>query len=254
MSELRLSLSEPEWTEVRERAALEGVWRRRRARRVQRGVALLLMLIACALGYRARMPEVVRFADGSTAELRDRHSALALAAPEAGVLATRLEAGEARFSIVRDETRRFRVQAGEVMVEVLGTQFTVERLGAGARVAVERGRVRVSWKDGAVELAAGQTGLYPPRDEVALLFAAADAARVAGRPADALAPLSRVIDAHARDPRAPLAAFTLGRLYLDELDRPRDAAAAFARARSLDPAGPLAADARVREAEARARK
>ena len=49
------------------------------------------------------------------------------------------------------------------------------------------------------------------------------------------------------DPRAPLAAFTLGRLQLDQLAQPRAAAAAFAQARALDPSGPLAEDALARQ-------
>jgi transmembrane sensor len=56
---------------------------------------------------------------------------------------------------------------------------------------------------------------------------------------------------HASDPRAGLASFTLGRVLLDELGRPREAADAFARARQAG--GPLAEDALAREVEATAR-
>jgi hypothetical protein len=52
------------------------------------------------------------------------------------------------------------------------------------------------------------------------------------------------------DPRAPLAAFTLGRVLLRELARPREAAAAFAQARALAPRGPFVEDALAREVEA----
>ncbi len=82
------------------------------------------------------------------------------------------------------------------------------------------------------------------------LMLAADVFRLSGHPADAVAPLQEVIDRHADDPRAPLAAFTLARVLLDDLGRPTAAARAFARARALDPDGALAEDALAREVEA----
>jgi transmembrane sensor len=47
-----------------------------------------------------------------------------------------------------------------------------------------------------------------------------------------------------------LAAFTLGRVLLEELGQPNEAAAAFARAEALAPRGALAQDAIAREVEA----
>jgi transmembrane sensor len=81
------------------------------------------------------------------------------------------------------------------------------------------------------------------------LLLAADVARLGGHPDRAVAPLQRVIADHAFDPRAPLAAFTLGRTLLEQLGRPRDAAQAFATARRLDRGGALTQDALAREAE-----
>jgi transmembrane sensor len=62
--------------------------------------------------------------------------------------------------------------------------------------------------------------------------------------------LVRAMTLHPDDPRAPLAAFTLARVHLEELGAPREAARAFARARELAPNGPLAEDALAREVEA----
>jgi ferric-dicitrate binding protein FerR (iron transport regulator) len=248
MIELRLKVAEPVWDDARARANFVELTRRRRSRRWMRGAAVVLLLGAFWLRPR---PERVRFGDGSVAEILERGSVVSEAPAPPGLVVARLQSGRARFDVVHDDRRRFRVEAGAVAVEVLGTQFTVEKSGDRARVMVERGRVRVSWRGGGVELGVGERGLYPPPDEVADLLREADAARREGRPEAALAPLHRVVDGHADDPRAPLAAFTLGRLYFDELHRAGDAAAAFARARSLDPDGPLAADARAREAQAR---
>ena len=86
------------------------------------------------------------------------------------------------------------------------------------------------------------------RDDTADLLLAADAARLSGHPAEAVPYLERVLRGHARDPRAGLAAFTLGRVLLDELGRPSEAVEAFAFARSSG--GPLAEDALAREVEA----
>jgi transmembrane sensor len=87
----------------------------------------------------------------------------------------------------------------------------------------------------------------------AKLMADADRARLVGRFEEGASLLERLVREHPGDPRAPLAAFSLGRLLLGELHRPADAARAFARARALAPDGPLADDALAREAEAWAR-
>jgi len=89
------------------------------------------------------------------------------------------------------------------------------------------------------------------RDDTADLLLAADAARLSGHPAEAVPYLERVLRGHAHDPRAGLAAFTLGRVLLDELGRPSEAVDAFALARSSG--GPLAEDALAREVEALSR-
>jgi transmembrane sensor len=82
------------------------------------------------------------------------------------------------------------------------------------------------------------------------LLLLADVARLSHHAADAVAPLSRLLREHAGDPRAPLAAFTLGRVLLDDLGRPREAAESFVRTQQLDPSGPLSQDALAREVEA----
>ena len=82
------------------------------------------------------------------------------------------------------------------------------------------------------------------------LLLAGDVARLSGHASAAVAPLARALALHPDDPRAPMAAFTLGRVQLEQLGAPRDAAHAFARALVLAPDGPLAEDALAREVEA----
>lgn len=85
------------------------------------------------------------------------------------------------------------------------------------------------------------------------LLALADVARNSGHPEEAVLPLELVMDEHPRDPRAPLSAFTLGRLCLDRLDRPRRAARAFDRAVELGLPRALVEDAMHLEVVARLR-
>jgi transmembrane sensor len=85
---------------------------------------------------------------------------------------------------------------------------------------------------------------------VADLFALADVARLSGHPADAEAPLERILADHAGDPQASLAAFALGRLELDSLAKPARAATAFSRALELGAPRSLREDLRARLVEA----
>jgi transmembrane sensor len=82
------------------------------------------------------------------------------------------------------------------------------------------------------------------------LMLAADAARLSGHPAQATPYLEQIVRKYRGDQRAPLAAFTLGRILLYQLERPADAADAFAQARKIQHEGPLSSDALAREAEA----
>jgi len=195
-----------------------------------------------------------------------------------------LDTGGARFEVARRPARVFRVHAGDVTVQVIGTGFHVQRAGTRCQVAVDHGRVLVSWWGGSRELGAGEQGTFPPdaatstvsespvaappvsalatsapghlsrRAPLAAgpeaLFARADRARAAGQPEVAVATLRELRARFPRDPRAGAAAFTTGRLLLESLHRPRDAAAAFAEARAEargDSA--LAEDALAREVE-----
>jgi hypothetical protein len=90
----------------------------------------------------------------------------------------------------------------------------------------------------------------PQVDTIDQLLAEADGARIAGRSAEAVDILRALLRRPALDGRAPLAAFTLGRLLLEELHLPQQAAESFAQARALAPRGPLVEDTYLREVEA----
>ena len=85
------------------------------------------------------------------------------------------------------------------------------------------------------------------------LFALADVARLSGHPADAVAPLERIVTNFASDAQSPLAAFALGRLELDSLARPARAVAALNKALALGAPQSLREDVRARLVEAHVR-
>jgi transmembrane sensor len=323
---------------ARARSSIDVRWSEERAERIARGartrlrirrgagvaVGALVVLVAVAGGarlWRAQSPApdglTVRFSDGSTASRREPTAVVLERSSAPRLEVVELARGAATFEVVANPARVFRVEVGPVVVEVLGTRFTVERFESAVTVAVERGRVRVtgpqgdselvggergefsfapsrtlaapeveapaapsslrpraaaphalmpassgtsrSWKalaedgdyDGAYALLHGSPGITV-RDEAAELFLEADVARLSHHPADAIAPLRRLVERHPSDARAPLAAFTLGSVLL-ELGSPREAGDAFVEAQRLDPDGPMAEDAQAREVEALSR-
>jgi len=85
------------------------------------------------------------------------------------------------------------------------------------------------------------------------LLGLADVARLSGHPEQAVAPLERIVRNHSTDRAAGLAAFTLGRIEVDQLGRPLDAVQSFERAIALGVPHELVGDAVGRLAEAQAR-
>ncbi|HET6333406.1 MAG TPA: FecR family protein [Polyangiales bacterium] len=114
---------------------------------------------------------------------------------------------------------------------------------------------KVSWRslcqsgdyDAAYRMLEGGTVV---ENDPAALMDAADAARLSNHPDASVSYLRRVLREHSRSPVAPLAGFTLGRVLLERLGQPAEAAEAFALARSISPQGSLAQDALAREVEA----
>ncbi|GGY97153.1 FecR domain-containing protein [Pseudoduganella plicata] len=101
--------------------------------------------------YATRIGEnrVVALADGSRIMLNT--DSRLRAAPDAARKVW-LDRGEAYFDIAHDPAHPFIVEAGDSRVTVLGTRFTVRRTGAGVRVLVAEGRVRVTESGAAVTL------------------------------------------------------------------------------------------------------
>jgi TolA-binding protein len=117
-----------------------------------------------------------------------------------------LEAGGAHFEVARRPSRTFRVHAGPVTVQVIGTGFRVQRAASRCLVAVDHGRVLVSWWGGSRELGAGEQGTFPPEAPAAAETAPVAAAPVAVAPVPAPAAPAHVAAAHAAPRQAAAAA------------------------------------------------
>jgi transmembrane sensor len=225
----------------------------------------------------------LKLADGSVASLLTAESRIETRRSTAAAIDLALERGSAKFDVVHRAGRRFRIWVASAYIEVVGTAFTVDRLAEGMRVSVERGIVKVVSAQGEMRLAAGASEVFPVdpsdddrapapartkrpsssrglhsdadhrpaivEDQARALLHASETARKEGRPDEALLLLRRFLEQHRSDPRAPYAGFIVGRVLLEELDRPREAAAAFARVELLNPRTPLVEDALAREVE-----
>jgi transmembrane sensor len=232
----------------------------------------------------ASTPEVVTLGDQSRATALAPETRMAVEDDAPERTHVRLERGRARFEVIRRPERSFTVRAGGVTVSVVGTTFGVEIVADRVGVTVEKGAVEVDWGLGQKQLLAGESGWFPPLAMTAeaeapvtssrptndgssspappvgvaptparsaqQLLAEVDAARSAGQSTRAVELLRQLLREYPNDPRTPLAAFTLGRLLLNELGRPREAAAAFQQVRQKAPASQFAEDALAREVEA----
>ncbi len=271
-------------------AVLSRVDGRRRSRRPAFAIACAAAVLLVIVGWRQLGPGAAResqagaqvLADGTRIIPDGPTTVIAKAVEADNDVLYELRAGGAHFEVARRPSRTFRVHAGPVTVQVIGTRFGVVRSDDRSRVSVTEGRVLVSWWGGSRELAAGEEGMFPPEPEAGngpsapaaptappaapagapstrrrapdpgpdVLFAHADRARQAGKPELAIAQLRTVIDRFPGDPHAQAAAFTIGRLQLESLHQPRQAAASFEQARVLARGAPLAEDALAREVDA----
>lgn len=182
LSELKQQV-EPNWSPDRERRVRARVERSLLARRRRRGVvvvalAAVVSLVVVFAGRRwtaEPAPEVaatappqsaqplIHFADGSEVVARSSNARLEAVVSSADEITLRLDSGSARFSVTPNAQRVFRVLAGSVTVQVLGTVFTVTREAERVSVSVERGRVRVTSPLGERELGVGESGEFSER-------------------------------------------------------------------------------------------
>lgn len=136
--------------------------------------------------------QVVSFTDGSSIRVASggRVSGLGSNAQKMLVL---LERGSAHFEITPGGPRQWIVEAGALSVEVLGTQFSVERKGERGKVIVTRGSVLVRSKDldnGVQRLQAGQSLEVNPQPQNSVSLEPHPDTVAAGDPSDGTAALT----------------------------------------------------------------
>lgn len=85
----------------------------------------------------------LRFAEGSRIRMAPR-SELSVLSNDGSNLVFSLRHGKANFSVTPGGPRRWTVDAGSVIVRVVGTVFSVDRDASGTRVSVSEGIVEVS--------------------------------------------------------------------------------------------------------------
>lgn len=105
---------------------------------------------------------VLQTHDGSLATRLSAETQLSLEHDAQDDVALSLKRGKGHFKVTPNPRRLYRVRAGEVEVQVLGTAFEVERVAERTHVRVEHGLVRVRWRGGETLLRAGEQGLFPP--------------------------------------------------------------------------------------------
>jgi len=87
--------------------------------------------------------EIVALADGSTVELNSGSKISAAITDDERVIT--LSEGEVFFDIAHKEGQPFRVLAGQQVITVLGTKFSVQKKNDGIKVIVREGKVQVDY-------------------------------------------------------------------------------------------------------------
>lgn len=164
------------------------------------------------------------FADESRVELAPKSQIDPLAMTEDQVV-LRLVDGSARFAIKKGGPRRWRIEAGVLSVEVVGTQFEVQRSAQRVRVVVTEGRVLVrssALTDGVMRLDAGQDIVV--ENPAAAPAARSDTApRAPTAPATAAEPTTDPVTTQARAETTKRASITLATLQAQVDQARRDA-------------------------------
>jgi transmembrane sensor len=165
------------WRALEERRARDGAARRAQKRA---GIAAFALAAAVVLAFglsrfipkdapmarvdASRTEERVQLGDG-TEILVDEGGKVAIVEQSQARVVVRVDTGTARFDVRHDAKRLFRVHAGAVTIEDLGTSFVVERRGEWVAVSVTDGVVSVAFDEAGqhrtATLVAGQSGRYP---------------------------------------------------------------------------------------------
>jgi transmembrane sensor len=189
------------WDAARTERALGGARRklaRARHLRAVGGVAAAALSVACwfwlvrplSVVRRAPVPSImsatasavvspkrVEFPDGSLIDLVGERSNVQVRSVSDSRIEVELAEGRARFQVTAEPQRQFSVRAGTVVVDVVGTEFTLDVQERRTEVSVRAGKVRVSWPGGEVLLEPGARETFPLAGTAVAPPAPADSSR-----------------------------------------------------------------------------
>ncbi len=97
---------------------------------------------------------VLQVSDKSVLSLHD-NATVTLTMSAADTVVLKMASGTIDFAVSRRPERTFTVQVGEVMVRVVGTEFTVDESPVDTTVAVEKGVVEVTFREKTARLTVG---------------------------------------------------------------------------------------------------
>ncbi len=103
----------------------------------------------------------IEFPDGSLIDLVGERSNVQVRSVSDSRIEVELAEGRARVEVTPKPGRQFSVRAGAVVVDVVGTEFSLNVQGKRTEVSVLAGRVRVSWPGGEVLLEPGAHQTFP---------------------------------------------------------------------------------------------
>ena len=152
-------------TAIQARIATRGPPRRRGYPRRVLACAAVVTCLAAAFGlgrlWGRRAPEAV-LSDGSTIQSVVEDAVFEVKRMTPSEVLVHLERGGVRVHVRPNLERVFRVRSGGLEVRVLGTRFSMRRLGMKTRVAVEEGRVLALQGTTSSVLRAGESRVFRP--------------------------------------------------------------------------------------------
>lgn len=246
----------PEWTPERSKRLARGIdARRARQATVRRvgGAAATVAVLVFTLAYGSRVAEaataLTRWLHALVVTTEPTPPAPAVTAPATTVAAPSAPAAHAPVAALDEPVAPPPVESVPVDPPKAPSTTTTAVAAKSATAPARDWRALAREQDYARAYEAMRAEPQPVRDEAEDLLLASDVARLSKHGDEAIAPLQKILREHRSDPRASLAAFTLGRVLLEQ-KRASEAADAFADARKIDPKGSIAEDALAREAEA----
>jgi tetratricopeptide (TPR) repeat protein len=236
------------WDEARIERTLARAKKRRTRGKLTRGAVGLVSaaLLFVGLGVAASRPSATSRSEARSSSREQRVVVQAADESSRTRESTALDVAHGSPPPVQDAAHHEQASPETRVASVHSEQLRVHSLASERATALWRKQLRAGDVGAAYEVLRARPVRLASLDDYLL---AADTARRAGDPASAVTYLERALTVQ-HTPRSAVAAFTRGRILLDELARPADAARAFAEVERRARNAPLLEDALAREIDA----